>query len=121
VAQSWAATWHPMIGSLVICKIGMVNGIRTGDLPAGQRTGRAGLATRPVGDPCYTNDAFHIYVWLIVQTGGGKGRGLAPALGANVCYTTIPYDPDYNERMQGFKPTVLFVTITLVKWANGGW
>jgi hypothetical protein len=55
VAQSWAATWHPIIGLLVVYQnfgFGVVGG-RTGDLPGEQRLNQRGLATRAKGGACY--------------------------------------------------------------------
>jgi hypothetical protein len=57
VAQSWAATWHPVIGSSVYIKFVGVHGGRTPNISTGQWTGRIGLTARPTGRPFYTNDA----------------------------------------------------------------
>ena len=46
VAQSWAATWHPVVGSWFCIKLYGFTVGRTPDLFSGQRTGRAGLTTR---------------------------------------------------------------------------
>jgi hypothetical protein len=74
VAQSWAATWHPVIGSWVLCKSYGLAGSRTRDLPSGQRTSRAGLTTRPTGGTYYINDKEIIYVWFKFITTGERAR-----------------------------------------------
>jgi hypothetical protein len=52
VAQSRAATWHPMNGLLVLVKYCVFTVSQTDDLPTGQRTGRAGLTARPPDSSC---------------------------------------------------------------------
>jgi hypothetical protein len=49
VAQSWAATWHPIIGSWLQCKILVVvrRGSNTGP-PEGSGLWRSGLTNRAV-------------------------------------------------------------------------
>jgi hypothetical protein len=55
MAQSWAATWHPVIGLSFCVKFGYVVGGRTRDLFSGVWTGRAGLTARSSIGACNIN------------------------------------------------------------------
>jgi hypothetical protein len=57
MAQSWAATWHPVVGSPVFGKIVVVSPGSNSRPPSGQRAGRTGLTARPEGVPCYVYGA----------------------------------------------------------------
>jgi hypothetical protein len=77
VAQSRAATWHPVIGLLVCVKIYGMAGGRTRDLPSGQWTGRAGLTTRAM--VVLINKWREFVFELKVSNRRGKGPGLSPS------------------------------------------
>jgi hypothetical protein len=89
VAQSWDATWHPVVGYRGCAKFIWVHRGRTRDLPSGLWIGRIELAARPTGSSFnYTTSNVFEFSQSIMRR--GKGSGLSPALGT-VQHTTIAY------------------------------
>jgi hypothetical protein len=57
MAQSRASTWHPIIGSLVVClNFGWHRRGSNPRSPVGERTMEAGLTGPSAGGTCYQND-----------------------------------------------------------------
>jgi hypothetical protein len=71
VAQSWAATWHPGIGNLVVCKMFW----RPWDLTP--------------GPPLINHMVFKIFEFELMLSGEGSGRGLASAHSCIVYHVTL--------------------------------
>jgi hypothetical protein len=108
VAQSRAATWHPMIGCWFICKIiyGLMEVEPTTSPPAADWKG---WANRLLDGWCLLYMR-NILVLNLVKglNDGEKGRGLAPALGAH--HTTKTYNWESEVTTTGHYHIVCMVT-----------
>jgi hypothetical protein len=87
VAQSWAATWHPLVGSLGYAKYGVSTGVEP-PTSSKLRTGRTGLTTRSTG--VLNSHMEKIYLSLIKMfSWRRKGLGLSPSPWFHYIHVTI--------------------------------